>query len=270
MGNCPSEFVLSPIGFGQCVAPCPADKGYEVAADKNGSVCQYTADSTFNVKLLPVPSIQLQPGQAPPSYKTLPNANIYEAELKRAQGALAVMYGKIDAKTKLNTAFQKLQDAENVRDESPESYNAARVGYYTLVKGDTWINEEKARIAKTEAQPVIDQYNASYTDMNARAKQQKATIDVVNGVKDKLLTVQDDMTYSVNAFSKQIADIKNKINMDRQHRKKAEENSTNSWVDVFLNILIALTTISAIFIVARKLTRKYTPTTPFSYYPPVR
>lgn len=270
MGNCPSEFVVSPVGFGQCVAPCPADKGYELVGNANGALCQYTADSTFNVKLLPVPAIQLQPGQAPPSYKTLPNANIYETELKRAHGALAVMYGKIDAKTKVNAAFAKLQDAENVRDESPESYNAARVGYYTLIKGDTWINQEKARIAKTEAQPVIDNYNASYKDMNAQANQQKATIDVVNGVKDKLLTVQDDMAYSVNAFSKQIADIKNKINIDRQHRKQVEENSNNSWIDIFLNILIALTTISAIFIVARKLMHKDTPIQTPSSFQPVR
>lgn len=261
--SCPSEFTLSPVGALQCVPPCPTSKGFQLSGDATGTVCQYTADPTHKVLLRPLPAVFVKEGtSAVFSYKTLSNAALYEAELVRAQNALAVEYGKIDEKTKISGAFQALQDAENVRDQAPEAYGAARVSYYTMTKGAGWANEEKARVAAAEAQPVVDRYVATRAGLGKQINQQQSTIDVVNGVKDKVLSVQDDMQYSVGAFSKQIADIKNQINLQRH--AKLQENS-DGWVDILLNILIVLSTLVALFFVIRKLAAPPPPVQPPSY-----
>lgn len=255
--SCPSEFTLSPVGMLQCVAPCPADKGFQLSGDASGTVCRYTADPSHNVLLRPLPAVGVPEGKSKVfSYKTLENANLYEAELSRVQNALAVEYGKIDGQTKVSGAFKALQDAENVRSQAPDAYQTARVNYYTLTKGDAWINEEKARIAAAEAQPVIDQYVSTTSGLDQQIKQQQSTIDVVNGVKDKVLSVQDDMQYSVGAFSKQIADIKNQINMQRHAKLQEDADKSNGWIEILLNILIVLTTLAAIFFLVRKLSAR--------------
>jgi hypothetical protein len=252
--SCPSEFTLSPVGMLQCVAPCPADKGFQLSGDASGTVCRYTGDPSHTVLLHPLPAVNVPEGKSKIfSYKTLENGNLYDAELSRVQNALAIEYGKIDGKTKVGNAFKALQDAENVRSQAPDAYQTARVNYYTLTKGDGWVNEEKVRIAASEAQPVIDQYVSTTSGLDQQIKQQQSTIDVVNGVKDKVLSVQDDMAYSVGAFSKQIADVKNQINMQRHAKLQEEAEKSNGWIEILLNILIVLSTLAAIFFLIRKL-----------------
>ena len=254
MGNCPSEFVVSPVGFGACVIPCPAQKNYELRiGDKGVLSCVYTGDTSISIPVLPVPAIQ-KPGP-PFSYKELPNASVYQAELDRFTAAFAVADTNVNKAVKIKTAYDKLQLAENARDQSPDAYQQARIGYYTLVKGDKWIEEEKQRIANVEAQPIINNLVARRDDLDGRIGQQKSTIDVVNGVKDKVLSVEDDLQYSVSAFQKQIGNIRNQIQMDKKKQVETAAQA-GSWVDALLNWLIALTTIIAIFFIVRYIIRR--------------
>jgi hypothetical protein len=254
MGNCPSEFMVSPVGFGACVIPCPAQKNYELrVGDKGVLSCVYTGDTSISVPVLPVPAVQKQ---GPPfSYKELPNASVYQTEIDRFSAAFAVADANVSKVVKIKTAYDALQLAENARDQSPDAYQQARIGYYTLVKGDKWIEEERQRIANVEAQPVINNFLAKRDDLNGRIEQQKSTIEVVNGVKDKVLSVEDDLQYSVSAFQKQIGNVRNQMNMDKKKQIETAAQA-GSWVDSLLNWLIALTTIIAIFFIARYIIRK--------------
>jgi membrane-associated HD superfamily phosphohydrolase len=156
--------------------------------------------------------------------------------------------GRTTAKDQLFTA---LQTAENARDTAPDAYQAARTAYYTLVNGSAWVEQEKDRIANVEAQPIVDGYVARYNDIQAKKNQQRSTIEVVDGVRDKILTVKDDLVFSVSTFQKQIDDIRNQIN-----KNKAKQSQTiaaaSSWVDTFLNWVIALVTLVAIVLLGRK------------------
>jgi len=254
MGNCPSEFVMSPVGLGGCVIPCPAHKSYELrVGEKGGLSCVYTGDTSISVPVRPVPSVQRQ---GPPfSYKELPNSSIYEAEINRFSAAFAVADANVDKTVKIKTAYDNLQLAENARDQSPDAYQQARVAYYTLVKGDKWIEEERQRIANLEAQPVINNILARRSDLDEKIGQQKSTIDVVNGVRDKVLSVEGDLQYSVSAFQRQIENVRNQMRMDKKKQIETAEQA-GSWVDSFLNWLIALTTIIAIFFIARYIIRR--------------
>lgn len=246
--------MVSPVGFGACVIPCPAQKNYELrVGDKGVLSCVYTGDTSISVPVLPVPAVQKQ---GPPfSYKELPNASVYQTEIDRFSAAFAVADANVSKVVKIKTAYDALQLAENARDQSPDAYQQARIGYYTLVKGDKWIEEERQRIANVEAQPVINNLVAKHDDLNNRIGQQKSTIEVVNGVKDKVLSVEDDLQYSVSAFQKQIGNVRNQMNMDKKKQIETAAQAS-SWVDSLLNWLIALTTIIAIFFVARYIIRK--------------
>jgi hypothetical protein len=259
MGNCPSEFVRSPVGLA-CIAQCPKDKGFDVALVNGAVTCQSKAEPTVYVTLEQLPTIQLQVGQSVPSYNDIPTKDIYIAEQKRVTEQFAIAYSKLDKDLKIKSAFQALQDAENVRDQSPNAYETARVNYYTLTKGDSWLQEERARVLASEAAPIVNQYVGAYNGNNQQMVQQQSTIDLVTSAKDKVLNVRDDMKYSVGQFTKHIADIRNQINMDKHVKSKIAEDQSNSWVELVLNILIILTTILAIVFVIRKLLARSPPT----------
>jgi hypothetical protein len=150
-------------------------------------------------------------------------------------------------------AFLNLQTAENARGTpgGESAYERARVAYYTLTQGDTWLEQEKTRIANTEAQPIVDNYVAQYNGIQEKKNQQQSTIDVVNGVRDKILTVKDDLKYSVSTFQKQIGDIKNQINKNKIEQSQSIA-AASSWVDTFLNWVIALATLAAIILLVRR------------------
>lgn len=246
--------MVSPVGFGACVVPCPAQKNYELrVGDKGILSCVYTGDTSISIPVLPVPAVQKN---GPPfSYKELPNASAYQAEIDRFAAAFAVADANVNKAVKIKTAYDKLQLAENARDQSPDAYQQARIGYYTLVKGDKWIEEEKQRIANVEAQPIVNSFLAKRNDLDNQIGQQQSTIDVVNGVKDKVLSVEDDLQYSVSAFQKQIGNIRNQIQMDKK-KQVVTAQQAGSWVNSLLNWLIALTTLIAIVFIVRYIIRR--------------
>jgi hypothetical protein len=253
MANCPSEFVLSPVGTGACVIPCPAGKNYEVRVGTAGLLsCTYIGDPKISVSLLPVPAVQ-RPGP-PFSYKDLPNASVYKTEIDRFNAAFALADANIDKSVKIKTAYDRLQNAENARDVSPDAYNQARLSYYTLTKGDTWLQEEKQRIAQVEAQPVVDDIVSKNQDLQNRMQQQKSTLDIVNGVRENVLSVEDDLQYSVSAFERQIRNIRNQMNMDKKKQVETVKQ-TSSWFNSMLNWLIIIATIIAIVVIVRYFMR---------------
>jgi len=265
--SCPSEFMATPNGVG-CVVRCPADKNYEMTS--NGSVfsCTHKVAKDAKVPLVIVPSYFVQDGgdlRPNESYTRIPNNTSYVQEIKRFNDALAVADANVDKGIKVNTAFNALQAAENARDTAPDAYQAARVAYYTLVKGDSWLNEEKNRVANIEAQPVIDELIQKYQSIQSRRSEQQATIDSMNNVKQSVLSVKDDLNFSVSNFQKHIDDITNQINKDKR-KQKVELIKATSWIEVFLNWLIALATLIAIFFLVRYFMRPKTISSPQSAY----
>jgi len=197
------------------------------------------------------PNVRGPPANA--SYTALENSAVYKAEIDRFDAALRVADASIASEVKIATAFSALQAAENARGTpaGEAAYETARIAYYTLTKGDSWLTEEQARIANTEAQPVVDGLVSQYNGIKEKRTQQRSTIEVINGLKDKVLTVKDDLAFSVDTFQKQINNIQNRINIDRKNQEDVIEK-TSSWVDTVLNWLIVLATIVCIVLLVRR------------------
>ena len=254
--SCPSGFQANPTNGTTCVVECPKDKGFETSVVDGMAVCTYKNDNSIYVKLKSV--FPPSPGEA----TTVENMKSYSQAKDEFDKDFAVEYAKIDNKQKIEDAFKDLQAAENVRDQSPQAYQDARIRYYTLLKGDKWINEEKERITNSEVAPKILQYMSSYQDMSTRIAQQRQTLDVVNSVKDKVLSIKDEVAYATDTFSKQISELKNQINIERKSHKEEKK----SWIDLILNIVIVVLTIIVIIVLFRRGFRKSAYTQRPGYY----
>jgi hypothetical protein len=255
MGNsCPSGFQLNPAMPGTCVPRCPSEKGFEFRVVNGVPHCVHSSDANLNVSLNPLPALNVQPNETVPSIDELassPNTNMrkYKEEWERFNQEIPLIEGKINKGKEVQAAFKELQDAENVRDKSPDVYQSARIRYYTLLKGEDWAKEEAERVGKVEADPILNQYRAAYKQTLGQIDKQQKTLDLVQGVKDKVLSLRDDLDYSVSTFGKQIKDLKNQINMNRSQTKEDE----NFWINFLLNAMIVLVSLGVIYLLFNRV-----------------
>lgn len=257
MGNkvvkCPTGFESS--GPLMCAIPCPTEKGFTYQVQNGEPSCAYNGGEP-RVPLKRLMGIMVEPTAS--SSATLadvrridPNLHsAYVAEQQRFNSEIAIAYEKIGLNSKVRDAFQALQDAENVRDQAPEAYQAARIRYYKLTKGDKWVDQERERIAKSEVDPAIQKYVNTQTTLETQAQQQARTMDIVNGVKDKVLSMRDELKYSVGAFSKQMEQVKNQIQLER----RKEKEDTYGWIGTLLNVLLFVAFAFVLFRLFRRVT----------------
>lgn len=259
MSRCPQPF--RSIGNDTCVMQCPEQKKFGFRTINGEPSCVYSPDQQFKIPLVPIGAIKTDVAfqELDDLRRSDPQtAADFVKEKDRFEKDIAVVYANIDKEQKLTDAFKDLQKAENARDQSPEAYQAARTAYYTLVKGVDWIIEERQRIAKADVNPEVRKYQDAVNAANLRTQEQQKTIDVINGIKDKVLSIRDDFRYSVNTFSDQLEKVKIQLNMENRSRKK-EKNTTWEWIDLILNALLVAVLIYAIYTLGR---RYFTPKQP--------
>jgi hypothetical protein len=270
--KCPTPFVSTDAL--SCVMACPADRQFvRQGSSGGGYTCSYTPDPSKSVHLVTVGAVAYD-GSTLDELQTVNPAKYAEfaAEKNRFEQAMTVTYASIGRDKQIQDAFQALQSAENVRDQNPSAYQAARTAYYTLLNGPTWINEERNRVAASEVAPEIQRYRDATAAINLRKEEQQKTIDIVNAIKDKVLSLKDDFSYSVNTFSDQLEKVKIQLSMENRSREK-EADRTWVWVDVILNVLLVAALVYAVYTMARRyyLTwRRSAAATPVPSFPTYR
>jgi hypothetical protein len=91
-------------------------------------------------------------------------------------------------------------------------------------------------------------------DLQTRINQQQRTVDVVNGLKDKVLSMRDELKYSVSTFGKQLNDLKSQIEMQRRLDTKTKE-TPYEWLDIFINLVLVLASLAVLFVLYRRFKR---------------
>lgn len=210
--------------------------------------------------LTPVSALPVTPGKPLRGFMTLRETDpsryaLFRNEWDRYVAEAAIVQSKIDKTKQLDSAFKRMQDAENVRDKAPQAYEQARVGYYSMLEGPKWIEGEKQRIAKVEVDPIVTQYRQSYDTIKSRQQNQQRTQDIMNSVKEGVLTLKDDFKYTTGIFKEQIENLKNQINIERRGRETPETDATEfyKWIDALLNLFIIGGLLYAAFVFWRKL-----------------
>ena len=257
MGQCPSSFRMMP-GF-TCVSECPTEKGFEFQMSPGGQPrCVYKDSPDIFVNLSPLQAVQnggkLTPNLTLESLKTMDASlyGAYVAEQSRVTQELAILYEKISKDKKLRDAFKRLQDAENARDKAPDAYQQARSNYYTIKEGETWKERERDRILKSEVEPLAKKFISMRESALNQFESQRKTVDVVTGLKDKVLSLRDEVKYAADTFKEQLGKVENAINRERRERTATPDTSIWTWFDTLLNIAILASLVYVGFMVFRK------------------
>lgn len=245
---------------------CPTKLGFTNRVEGSQPKCVYTRDDSKFVDLIPIqmvrgngtwggswdgwwwrwvmnytsPTIEELRVRAPESY-----AN-YTAEQTRATEAINVVVANIDKQKRVDDAFRGLQEAENARDTSPLAYQKARTAYYTLTNGESWQSRELERLTRAEVDPQIQEFRKNLADVKGRQAQQQKTVDVVDGLRDKVVSLKDDFKYSTDTLQRQLTKIKDQIILDR--RKRQDQSTDSKWdlLDKGLNYaLVAILLLAA-------------------------
>jgi hypothetical protein len=255
MGSCPASF--SGIN-GSCFSTCPSDKGFEFQSPGGQPRCVYKDRPEFFVNLFPVQMV-------PNGGQIIPNLTVaslqardgvlyaqYKTEEERVLAELAILAERIGRGNQLNDAFQNLQYAENVRDEAPDAYQQARSLYYILKEGDTWKEKERERLLKAEVEPIAAKFIESKTSALRQYENQRKTVDVVNGLKDKVLSLKDEVKYAADTFKEQLDKVQDAINKKRRNRTADTPISFWDWLDTILNVIIVGSLLYVAYLVYKK------------------
>jgi hypothetical protein len=251
--KCPVPFETA--GNLSCVMPCPNERGYERRNVNGGFQCVYKSDPSYSATMNTVSAVMFEGRSLEQLQVSNPTAySEFLKEKDRFTNELVILDGNIDKDVKLRDAFKKLQAAENVRDKVPDAYQQARSNYYTLKDGEKWKETEKERLLKAEVDPIVQKLAESKNDALRQYETQRKTVDVVNGLKDKVLSLKDEVKYAANTFKDQIDKVEDAIRRERKLRSKKSEPTIWDWLDSILNILIVASLLYVLYSIYQKYT----------------
>jgi len=107
-------------------------------------------------------------------------------------------------------AFKSFQDASRTKDEDPAKFEAAKMRYYSLKNGPSWVEQEKKRISGTKIDPIIAQFRDMYSSLTSEQSVQKAYTDSVSTIRDQQQSLTDNAGKHVSYFGKLIDEEKQK------------------------------------------------------------
>jgi hypothetical protein len=253
--KCPVPFETA--GNFSCVMPCPNERGYERRNVNGGFQCVYKSDPSYSATMNIVSAVMFEGRSLEQLQVSNPTAySEFLKEKDRFTNELVILDGNIDKDVKLRDAFKKLQAAENVRDKVPDAYQQARSNYYTLKDGEKWKETEKERLLKAEVNPIVQKLAESKNDALRQYETQRKTVDVVNGLKDKVLSLKDEVKYAANTFKDQIDKVEDAIRRERKLRSKKPEPTIWDWLDSILNILIVASLLYVLYSMYQKYVQR--------------
>jgi hypothetical protein len=247
--RCPSGWRTSAQNSQECFPSCPA--GYTFKNPGTGVNASGVVD--------PNPSCVFDGN--PEYYVVVRNVNInspqsdFDNEQRVLNGNIAATNAEIGRGDLIENAKNALLSAENERGVNPDAYQQARVSYYTLLRGDTWNEQERQRV-ENEVRRDIAAYQTQISSLTGRINSQSQYTDIVQGTSDKVLQAKDDFEFMADSFSKQL----DKIYTETQKQTRDAQNRIlydMSWIDTMLNWFIIAALVLAIGVVGYRLYQKY-------------
>lgn len=241
LNRCPAETTYG-YAAGSCVMTCPA--GYEYRLAQGTQACLNKDDPDVFVRLVPQAAVlKASTDVGPFGIEDLDHASDvylrYKAEKTRFNEELAA--------ANLRFKGQKAIDAA-ARDVLAAGGNdaTANARYSSLTHDPNALNV----LYNADVRRATDKYISEYQFLKNQSLQQQQTLDLITNVKDNLLSVKDDVAYSVDTFTKQISDIRNQINVNKTTHQQATDYG--KWMGVALNFAIVLALLFVVVVIGRK------------------
>jgi superfamily II DNA/RNA helicase len=103
--------------------------------------------------------------------------------------------------------------------------------------------------AAERAQKDVDKYTMSFNAVQTQKNQIQKTGEVMAAAAGKYTGVSKDLQYSVDQFDTQLKDLQNQINITN---RRTPAPSWWPWLDIFLNVMIVLVLLYAIYSLVRR------------------
>jgi hypothetical protein len=168
----------------------------------------------------------------------------------------ALNNGQIGRGRRIETAKQALLDAENGRGADPAGYQRARTNYYTLMFGDTWINDERQRVQAAVVEPAAQRYLTQILSLQNQISSQSQYSDIVRNTSESVSSAKNNFQYVVSKFSEQL----DKIHVETEKKRKEAKDrdlSFLSTIDDILNWAIIILLLVAVGAVAYRIYLRY-------------
>ena len=128
---------------------------------------------------------------------------------------------------------------------------AANIGTCVEDPAATSAQQQAAAAAAAEtAQKAVDTYTLSFTGLQRQLHQLQDTQDLMAQAHGLYSGVSDDLHYSINQLSSKTSDLQNEINITN---RKVAAPTWWPWLDMFLNVLLVLVLLYALYVVVIKL-----------------
>lgn len=99
-------------------------------------------------------------------------------------------------------AFEFYQSALKNKDKEPEIYEGARVRYFTLTKGDGWLQQEKQKVQGEKLDPEVDKYRQQYDMLKNEIDVQKGYTDSIADIRNKQSALKTSATDNIDFLGK--------------------------------------------------------------------
>jgi len=110
--------------------------------------------------------------------------------------------------------------------------------------------QQAVAAATASAQAAVDRYTLSFTALQGQKDQLQKTLDLMTSAKGLYSDVSNDLHYSVDEFTKNIADLQNEINITN---RKIASPKWYPWLDMFLNVMLVLVLLYALYVLVSKM-----------------
>ena len=178
-------------------------------------------------------------------------------------------------------AYREFQAAARNKDTDPQTFESARLRYYTLTKGPKWAAHEQKKLTI----PLLAQYQSAYSTLESELKTQETYTSSIEKLRDQQQSLKDHVVNDASYLQKLIQTERNKKGVfDRYVELTQKEDNMPTSLPFFANYFagfpdsfaVILDVVIALFIlfIGWVLVKKYTaiPTPPsisLSVVPPV-
>jgi hypothetical protein len=89
-------------------------------------------------------------------------------------------------------AYQAMQTAERQKEADPRAYRQAKVNYYRLAQGETWVQQERQRVLG-EAKTFTRKWLSEYDSLQSQRNSQRKNLELVRAAEGGTLGLQEDV-----------------------------------------------------------------------------
>ncbi len=137
-----------------------------------------------------------------------------------------------------------LDTAEANKASNPAAYEQARIAYYTLKDGQSWLSKEKERLARDHVAPVLKSYDAQFNGLQNELKTHAKVAQLSKDLQDTQVGDEEDARF----LYKMYVNEENKANAANR-LFELNPPTPSSWNTLF-QVLIALLGLFIVFQIA--------------------